>query len=344
MYKKPNKNAIELSPEQIIALIGKSYKEFVYNVETLFPGSGKDFCRLLVNSRDKLYYDFEIAKRSSKKMRLITAPSEILKILQSGLSNFAETQFVNHPESHGFVKGRCPRTAAESLKRVKNKNEKQVTNIDIQGAFPSITGAVVRSMLRHDTDVHLTPWQVNVLGKIATRQNDVLATGAPSSPILFNWRMTRFDHEVEAAAKKRGWHVVRYADDISVSHYQTQKREAIELIKRMLKPLGLRIERRKLKTFSHGYTLALGLVITDDSIQIVRAARRTMRGLVNRFAGKYGETTNHYTHEDAGRILRQMPKKFARMKHSTSAVLAGYCAYIIGIDRPYNKSHEQFYL
>jgi hypothetical protein len=277
-------------------------------------------------------------------MRLITAPTEILKILQTGLSNFVEEQFVSHPESHGFVKGRCPRTAAESLKRVKNKNEKQVTNIDIQGAFPSITGAAVRSLLRHDSKVELTHWQINILSKIATRQNDRLATGSPSSPILFNWRLTKFDHEVEAAAKKRGWHVVRYADDISVSHYQTQKREAIELIMRMLKPLGLRIERRKLRTFKSGYTLALGLVITDDSIQIVRAARRTMRGLVNRFAGKLGEAKNHYTHHDAGRIRRVIPEKFARMKYSTSAVLAGYCAYIIGIDRPYNKKHEQFYV
>jgi hypothetical protein len=310
----------------------------------MFPGSGKEFVRLLVKSRDRLYYDFEIPKSKSKKLRLITAPTEILKIVQSGLSNFVEEQFVSHPESHGFVKGRCPRTAAESLKRVKNKNEKQVTNIDIAGAFPSITGAAVRNLLRHDSNKELSNWKINILSKIATRQNDCLATGAPSSPVIFNWRLTKFDHEVEAAAKSRGWHVVRYADDISVSHYQTQKREAIELIQRMLKPLGLRIERRKLRTFRASYTLALGLIITDESIQIVRAARRKMRGLANRFAVRLGKAKNHYTHEDAGRIRRSIPDNFARMKNSTSAMLAGYCAYVIGIDRPYNKMHEQFWL
>jgi hypothetical protein len=335
MQKDPNKIAVELDPVQIVALIGKCYNEFVQNAETLFPGEGREFVRLLVNKRDRLYHDFEISKRNTDKKRLITAPCEILKCLQKGLSKLVAEQFENHDISHGFVKGRSTRTAAEALKKVGNIIEKETTNIDVQGAFPAISGRVIRKMLRHDSKIEFTNWQIVILSKIATRENDKLSTGAPSSPVIFNWRLTSFDKEISAAAKKRGWSIVRYADDISVVHYRTQKREAIELVKRMLEPLGLEIERRKLKTYKSGYIAALGLVITDNNIRIRRSARRKMRGLANRFRGKCLEAAqNIYTHRDAGEIRRRLPEKFAGMKHSVTATLAGYCAYLIGIDRP----------
>jgi hypothetical protein len=147
--------------------------------------------------------------------------------------------------------------------------------------------------------------------------------------------MTSFDNELEKAAGARSWTIVRYADDITIVHYRTQKKEAVELVIRMLAPLGLQIERKKLKTYKSGYVKALGLVVTDTSIKIVRKARRTMRGLARKFLGKSVlKVKNAYSHEEAGQIRQRMNDRFARLKYSTTAVLAGYCAYLIGIDRP----------
>jgi hypothetical protein len=343
MKNKPNKNviAVEMSPTEMLALVSTSYKRFEQNCEEKWGNTGKEFVRLLVNKRDALYTTFEVPKKNSQKTRLITAPSEILKTVQTGLAAFVGEQYNPHQNSHGFEPGKSTRTAAETMNAVPNKWERQVTNIDIKGAFPAIEGRAIRSLLRHDSKIVLTPWQVNILAKIATGENDRLSTGSPSSPAIFNWRLTKFDNELEKAMAKRNWYWVRYADDVTVSHYQTQKAEVVQLLIRMLKPLGLEIERKKLKTFKAGYAIILGLIVhNDDRIRISRHARRKMRGLAHRFTHLLGKARNSYTHKQAGKMRRKLPEQWAVLKGSVTATLCGYAAYLIGIDRPLNTKRK----
>jgi hypothetical protein len=332
---KTLKVALDPDPEYIVTLVGESYNKFVQNLENKFPGYGRETARLLANKRDSLYNEFEVPKKNSDKMRKIKSPHDVLKHLQKQLALFVAAQFQNHPSSHGFVRGKSPRTAAEAIQKSGNLAEKEVTNVDIKGAFPSITGRVIRKMLRHDTKTSLSPWQINILSKIATGENDRLSTGSPASPVIFNWRLTSFDNELEKASTKRNWSIVRYADDLSVAHYRNEKGKVVELLKRMLDPLGLEIEKSKLKTYRREYKVVLGLIVTRTSIFTLRKVRRSLRGLANRFKGIYvEEVKNRYTHEEAGKIRAKIPYEAARRKKSAEASLGGHCAYLIGIDRP----------
>ncbi len=326
--------ASELTPDHILSLLGESYNECAWNFEREFPGIGRTFVQLLVNKRDRLYHSFKIPKRNTDEKRTISAPNHLLKAIQRGLAKMVEGQFENHEISHGFVKGRSPRTAAEVIKRIPHLISKCSTNIDIKGAFPSITGKAIRSLLRHDANLGLSNWKINILSKLATRENDRLSTGSPASPVIFNWRLSKFDGEIKAATNKRGWRVIRYADDITIVHEIGEKREAIELVVRMLRPLGLQIERRKLKSYKSGYTFILGLIVTPQTIRARRVTRRTMRGLAHSYAHLLGKAKNVYSHSDAGIIRSLLPDCFKAMRGSLTAKLAGHAAYLIGVDRP----------
>ncbi len=330
-----NASAIDPSSNDILAIIGNSYNEFVRNLESKYPEKGKFIARQIVNDQNRLYKTFNVYKKrgNTTKPRKVYSPVRILKKLQVSLAEFAERQFENHPSSHGFVKGRSTRTAAEAVKSTTNINEKEVTNLDIKGAFPAVSGKALRSLFRHKTTVKLNAWQVYILSKIACNNEDRLATGSPSSPTLFNWRLTAVDNEIEKAFKKRNWNFIRYADDISVIHYRTQKQEVIELMMRILRKFELKIERTKLKTFHKTLKRIVGLNVQNDEITIPRAIRRTTRAITHKLSDKGLITGNSWTVGQSFYNIKLIDRELAREKGSLEAQAAGFMSYVIHAQR-----------
>jgi hypothetical protein len=338
------RNAFSESLTDIVSVVGSNYKEFVRNLTDLFPDKGAALARTLANGKqDGLYRKGTVYKKRAKirKARIVYSPVKPLKRLQKMLDVFVRQQFTDHESSHGFVTGRSTRTAAEAVKAEKNLNEKEVTNIDVRGAFQSITGRVIRKMLRHDTKVSLNNWQINIITKLATTSNDRLATGAPSSPAIFNWRMTAADLELEKLNTPRNWRAVRYADDISVIHYRTQKQEVIRKVVNLLSAFGLAIERKKLKTFRTQTKIITGIVIRFGELGMPRKLRRIHRALAHKIGNYYTavKTGNRYGAEELHRQIKSIPTDLTRQKGSIEAQLVGFAAYGLHIlgSRTFNK-------
>jgi hypothetical protein len=330
------KDAFGNYPIGILAIIGNNYKEFAENLEREFPGKGKYIARQIANGKqDSLYRTFSVYKKrgNAKKARKIFSPVRILKQLQKLLGRFTEEQFTSHTNSHGFVAGRSTRTAAEQLKSFDHLNEKELTNIDVKGAFPAIKGRAVRSLLRHKTKTELNNWQIVILSKIACTSGDVLATGAPSSPVIFNWRLTAADFELEKAFKAKNWNFIRYADDISVIHYQTQKKEVISLVIKILRKFDLEIAREKLKTYRKCLKKIVGLNVQFDEISIPRAINRTTRAVTHQLRKIGLISKNKLTKGEAYFNLKRIDRKLARQRGTLEAAAAGYMAYIIHVHR-----------
>jgi hypothetical protein len=251
------------------------------------------------------------------------------------LDRLVRLQYTANTHSHGFESGRSTRTAAEHIKTVPNLNEKEVTNIDIAGAFPAVTGRQIRSLLRHKTNTshQLSNWQINILAKIATTSDDRLATGSPCSPAFFNWRLTSLDAELEKATEARHWDFVRYADDISIVHHRTQKQAAVKLVIGILKKFDLSIAREKLKTFRGTMKAVLGLVVTPDSIEIPRKIRRTFRSVLKQLGTGEGHL-NKFPLGIAYKVIAAIDKELAFTKGTLEAQAMGYAAYVIHAKRP----------
>ena len=316
----------------IVAVIGRDYNEFVKNMQVLFPATGKEIVKMLTGGKqDRLYHTFDVYKKRSRvrKARLVYSPRKELKHLQRQLDQFVREQFEDHKSSHGFVQGRSTRTAAETVRATANLNEKELTNLDIQGAFPAISGKAVRSLLRNKAKTDLNNWQINILAKIATNSSDRLATGAPSSPTIFNWRMTAADKEIEQLCERKGWKFIRYADDVSVIHYRTQKKEVVEKITGLLERFDLKIERSKLKTFRGTLKKITGITVQDGVLRISRQLRRLHRAIAHRLANHYEgiEVKNIYSESESYQSIKAIPEAAAFQAGSPEAQAKGFWAY-----------------
>jgi hypothetical protein len=287
------------------------------------------------NKQDALYSNFSVFKKRcrKRKARKIWSPERILKLIQGDLDRFVRLQYTANTHSHGFEGGRSTRTAAEFIKNIPNLNEKELTNIDIAGAFPAITGKQIRSLLRHKCKETFSNWQINILSKIVTTSNDRLATGSPCSPAFFNWRLTSLDAELEKATETQQWSFIRYADDISIVHYRTQKNRAIRLVIKLLKKFDLFIARDKLKTYRKYKKRVLGLIVTPDSIEIPRQLRRTFRSILRKISTKEFYCLNKFSLSEAYSIIKMQDKALTRIKGTLEAQATGFAAYVIHAKR-----------
>ncbi len=319
------------SLNSIVAVIGLKYNEFKHNMQVMFPKTGEAIVKALVNGQqDRLYSTFIVFKKRCKKRkaRLVYSPRKELKQLQTLMDTFVRSQFQDHKISHGFVTGKSTRTAAESVMATPHLNEKEMTNLDIAGAFPAVTGRAIRSLLRHKVQTgQLNNWQIRILSSIATNSSDKLATGAPTSPSIFNWKLTAADAEIERLCSARGWKAIRYADDVSVIHYRSQKRDVIEAIQGIFNRFGLKIERSKLKTFRTTVKTITGLTVQHGLIRISRRLRRLHRALAHQVSRTYQFTAkNNYTEQESFDCIKAIGQE-AFKKDSLEAQAVGFWAY-----------------
>jgi hypothetical protein len=137
------------------------------------------------------------------------------------------------------------------------------------------------------------------------------------------------DAELEKATETRNWDFVRYADDISIVHYRTQKNQAIRLVIRLLKKFDLYIAREKLKTYRKYRKRILGLIVTPDSIEIPRQLRRIFRRILWKLGIKEFCILNKFSLTDAFTIIKMQDEVLTRIKGSLEAQAAGFAAYVV---------------
>lgn len=189
------------------------------------------------------YYQFEIPKRNGG-MRVISAPTDKLKVLQSKLSvllqdcieeinaaKFPKPE-INRPKalssevlkvkisgsankqpslSHGFVRDRSIITNA-----MMHLNQKNVLNIDLKDFFDSFNFGRVRGFFIKNKNFELDPHIATVIAQIAC-YNNTLPQGSPCSPVITNLITHSLDIRLASLAKKYSCTYSRYADDITFS-------------------------------------------------------------------------------------------------------------------------------
>lgn len=196
------------------------------------------------------YDQFTIDKKSGGK-RIINAPTDDLKRLQSALSNLLldcidEINKKKYPKSqlaspkmlsakkqdhiaealkikissaeikqpslsHGFVRHRSIITNA-----MMHLGKKNVLNIDLENFFDSFNFGRVRGFFIKNKNFQLDPNIATVIAQIACYDNK-LPQGSPCSPVITNLITHSLDIRLAALAKKYKCTYSRYADDITFS-------------------------------------------------------------------------------------------------------------------------------
>jgi RNA-directed DNA polymerase len=156
------------------------------------------------------YVDFSIPKKSGK-MRIISAPSTALKILQRKLSQVLYSVYEPKSSVHGFVPARSILTNAKQHVR-----KRFILNIDLKDFFHSIHFGRVQGIFMKPP-YNLPKEVAVVLAKICCYDGK-LPQGAPTSPIVTNMICARMDSELRRLAREfKCTYYTRYADDITFS-------------------------------------------------------------------------------------------------------------------------------
>ena len=198
---------------------------------------------LYVVKPENQYVQFKIAKKNGGE-RLISAPSDKLKSIQSALSvllldcldeiyksKFPKSEIAKHKLKHskvlkikiGSAKTKQPslshgfeRSRSIITNAMMHIGKRNVLNIDLENFFGSFNFGRVRGFFIKNDNFKLDPNIATVIAQIAC-YNDELPQGSPCSPVITNLITHSLDIRLASLARKNSCTYTRYADDITFS-------------------------------------------------------------------------------------------------------------------------------
>lgn len=236
------------------------------------------------------YKVYTIPKRTSGR-RLIAHPAKELKIIQRALTEILQPHLKLHPSSFAYRTGKSIKDNAKV--HIKNK---YLLKLDFNDFFNSI----IPDIFLNEVEFHLIKLSlaekkllINLLFWNRTKIEDaqlVLSVGAPSSPLISNFVMSRFDAQVYNYTKSISIKYTRYADDLTFS---TNVKDALFEIPKLIKDMLGSIYNHKI-TINESKTIftskahnrhITGITITNESkLSIGRERKRLISVMVHKYS------------------------------------------------------------
>ena len=262
----------------LLILLSEKLSE-IENIKTFFES-------LEINSdqfwKTSIEYSFaSIAKRAGGR-RQLQIPTKELKALQAQLAVNIEKVLGKevHQCANAYIRGRSTVTNA-----IPHLGAKVIIKLDVKDFFPSVTPE------------HIGPWLDRFVwqltgrnsSKLTKRLEDLvlfenrLPQGAPTSPILSNLVLLKFDIAMQKMAFANDARYTRYADDITLSLRVDNKPAVgtlIKLTRVILARNGFRLNESEKKIVvlrRHQHQQICGITINSGRPTISRKQRRKLR-------------------------------------------------------------------
>jgi group II intron reverse transcriptase/maturase len=236
-----------------------------------------------------------IPKKIAGEFRCLRIPTISDRVLQRAVSqvlmNFYECIFLDC--SYGYRPNRGLNNALQHTLVCRENGFRWLLDADIDACFDSIDHELLLRFLQTDLpDESLLPL-INAWLEIvrpASAKSRGVPQGSPLSPLLANVFLHRFD----LAMRRKGFELVRYADDfIVLASDQAQANSAYQAADNALKNLSLKLELKKTRitNFEEGFTF-LGIYFWEDTFSYTWENKEiTVKGDANDWLfGKYGPT------------------------------------------------------
>ena len=189
-------------------------------------------CYLHHLSLKRRYKTFQIPKKDGT-LRTIHAPCRKLKDIQKKLSDKLLKIYEEIHENRKDVVGfRLKHSIVDGAKR--HLHRQYVVNVDLEDFFTQITFPRVRGLFIAEP-FKLPPDAATILAQICTflpleengankgdtaqqeKKLPYLPQGAPTSPVISNFILSRLDHQLHGFARNKHINYSRYADDLTFS-------------------------------------------------------------------------------------------------------------------------------
>lgn len=250
----------------------------------------------------KSYYrHFEILKKSGDT-RPISEPLPSLKEIQRWILDnvFEDVQVSKFAKAY-------KKNSSIFKHAFLHKNQDVVLTMDIESFFRNISEEMVFNMfVKFGYTNHLS----GILCKLCTLENE-LAQGAPTSPVISNVILKKFDEEIGEKVIALGGRYSRYSDDLTFSGGKEFPVETIEMeVIKLLNKYGFTAKLDKTKKMYRHHRQVVTGVIVNEKVQISKKDRREIRqacyfiktfGLKDHLQ-KIGETRRNYLNHLMGRV------------------------------------------
>jgi len=222
------------------------------------------------------YREFSIPKRSGG-VRRVFAPAADLKTLQRRILRRLFARLKAHPAAMAYERGRSIVTNARA-----HQGQAVVLRFDLVDFFPSTGAGRLRRYFRR---IGFNRPATDLLLRWCTYRGG-LPQGAPTSPRLSNLVNYRLDARLSGMATAWGGVYTRYADDITVSFAEDDRRKVTAMqrfVRRVVEQEGYRLHRRKKQSVRrrHQRQIVTGLVV-NDGVNLPREVRRWLRAVEHR--------------------------------------------------------------
>jgi RNA-directed DNA polymerase len=244
----------------------------------------------LIRSAPYRYKVYDIPKRTPGQFRTIAQPAREIKPLQYWVMKNVLGDFPIHSAATAYRKGKniADNAKAHTLNRY-------LCKMDFQNFFPSIRSSDFEHLISSST--RAGEWTTEEIGHLSRilfwrrkRARDLrLSIGAPSSPLLSNILMHRFDTEVSLLCSNYGVAYTRYADDLSFS---ANEPKILSLIEREIKrtcagsqfPRLVLNSKKTVHVSKKSARYVTGLTLTNDGlVSIGREKKRVLRASIHRY-------------------------------------------------------------
>lgn len=261
----------------------------------------------LLRSAPYRYKVYQIPKKKAGQWRTIAQPARELKPIQRWVMRNILTEFPIHESAVAYRKGRNILDNASPHAR-----HRYLCKLDFRNFFPSIKSADLAKLIRSSQGSHKwTDDEVDFLSRILfwrkNRNSGLeLSIGAPSSPMVSNILLYRFDLAIGTLCNRLGIAYTRYADDMTFSTGQPRILEIVEKqIPKICTAIGsprLTLNHKKtVHTSTKGSRRVTGLVLSNDGgVSIGRTKKREVRAAFYRFVA--GELDKNETARLAGTL------------------------------------------
>jgi retron-type reverse transcriptase len=248
------------------------------------------------------YRIFEIEKKSGGT-RTIRSPRVMLKTVQYWVLDHFLYKLPIHNSCLSYQKGLSIFDNAKS-----HCDQNYIGNFDIKDFFPSITTTKLANHLR----MHgFPPSGSHLLARLLTVNNE-LPQGAPTSPIVSNSYLFRFDELVSDFCRTIGVTYSRYADDVTISgatHSRIQK--TIAFAANELEQYGFFVNPKKTRIAGRGRRQTVTGLVVNKIAQPPRTYRRQVRAMFDNarrnpdeFRSRLSELSGHLSYLSSFKNLR----------------------------------------
>lgn len=239
------------------------------------------------------YVQFTVPKKSGGT-RTLSAPHRSLAEAQGWIFREVLARLPVEPPAHGFITGRSILTNASPHCR-----KRVVVNMDLEGFFPSIGFARVRSVFGR---LGYSPAVATILALLCTEcprrpvvydgQTYHVATGprglpqgACTSPSLSNQVARRLDRRLGGLASRLGLSFTRYADDLTFSGDEALEGRVGYLMARVRHIAGeegFAVNEAKSRVLRQGTAQTVTGLVVNDRPGVRRSEVRRLRAILHR--------------------------------------------------------------